>query len=159
MTLKFEKLAVYRKVEVPAGDVLIEEATISDKLFVLDQGTLEVYRADVSIALVSDPGALFGEMSALLDVPHTASVRAVTPCSIYTIEGARKFLDANPEAALPIARLLAERLQHATAYLVDVKRQFAGRTDHFEMVDEVLEALLNAQPQPFNSPDAVRRGQ
>lgn len=159
MTVTFEKLECYPKVEVPAGEVLIEADTISDKLFVLDEGTLEVHRGEISINMISDPGALFGEISALLGVPHTASVRAVTPCSIYVVEGASALLDTNPAFVLPIARLLAERLQLATGYLVDVKRQFAGRTDHFEMVDEVLEALLNAQQHPFRPPGAQKRGQ
>ena len=37
---------------------------------------LEVFRGEVEIARVDEPGAVFGEMSVLLDIPHTTSVRA-----------------------------------------------------------------------------------
>lgn len=158
MLSPLEKLHSYPTVKVQAGEVLIEEAKSSDRMYVLVDGTLEVYRGNVSIAIVDDPGALFGEMSVLLQTPHTANVRAVTNASVHVIERAGAFLLDNPDFALPIARLLAERLQHATTYLVDMKRQFADRSDHFQMVDEVLEALLNTQPQEFTALDDGQRG-
>ena len=44
-----------------------------------------------------------------------------------------------------MARILARRLVDATTYLADFKRQFAHRSDHFAMVDEVLDALVQRQ--------------
>ena len=48
------------------------------RLFVLAAGTVEVLRGDTRVALISDAGAVFGEMSILLNTPHTATVRTVT---------------------------------------------------------------------------------
>ena len=48
-----------------------------------------------------------------------------------------------------MARLLANRLNAATTYLVDLKRQFAGSNDHLGMVGEVLETLIHQQEQDF----------
>ena len=48
-----------------------------------------------------------------------------------------------------VARLLANRLNAATTYLVDLKRQFANHGDHLEMVGEVLETLLHQQERDF----------
>jgi hypothetical protein len=41
--------------------------------------------------------------------------------------------------------ILARRLQDSTTYLADFKRQFGGRSDHFALVDEVLETLVQRQ--------------
>ena len=44
---------------------------------------------------------------------------------------------------------LAQRLNAATTYLVDVKRQKEGNGDHLGMVGEVLEALTVQQSRDF----------
>jgi CRP-like cAMP-binding protein len=132
-----------------AGEVLIGEHGRSGQLFVLAEGMLEVYRDDVEIALIDEPGALFGEMAVLLDRQHTASVRAAGEAVVYVIEDAEAFLADRPALAMPIARLLARRLQNVTSYLVDLKRQFADRSDHLGMVDEVLESLSHEQGEGF----------
>jgi hypothetical protein len=50
-----------------AGQVILTEDGTTDKLSILETGILEVYRGDDSIAMASDPGSVFGEMSVLLD--------------------------------------------------------------------------------------------
>ncbi len=134
------------------GQIVMMENERSDQLVVLAEGHLEVYRDDVSIALVNEPGAIFGEMSVLLNRPHTASVRATTPAKVHIVEDAQAFLLANPACVLPIAYLLARRLHNSTTYLVDMKRQFQDQADHFGMVDEVLESLAHEQDEVF-TPD------
>lgn len=135
--------------DVPAGAVLLREGETSGRLYVLAEGTLEVLRGETAVATVREPGAVFGEMSVLLKRPHTATVRAMTPVSVYAFEDAESFLKSHPEIAFILARLLAERLNGATTYLVDLKRQFEGATSHFSMVGEVLESLLQQQPEEF----------
>ena len=54
-----------------------------------------------------------------------------------------------PTSDLPIARLLARRLQNVTSYLVDLKRQYRDREDHLGMVDEVLDSLAHEQGTGF----------
>jgi CRP/FNR family transcriptional regulator, cyclic AMP receptor protein len=98
---------------------------------------------------VTQPGAVFGEISILLGVPHTASVRAVRPTRAYVVEDGRAFLKSKPEVLLYVGKLLATRLQAATAYLADIKRQFAEHGDHLCMVDEVLDSILQHQDTEF----------
>jgi CRP/FNR family transcriptional regulator, cyclic AMP receptor protein len=135
--------------EVPAGTVLLREGETSGRLYVLAAGILEVLRGDTPVAVIDEPGAVFGEMSVLLKRPHTASVRAATPVSVYVFDHAERFLKSHPEIAFILARLLAERLNGATTYLVDLKRQFEGSSNHLGMVGEVLESLLHQQPAEF----------
>jgi CRP-like cAMP-binding protein len=136
---------------LPSGSALLSEGQTSGQLFVLIEGTVEVLRGDTQVALVSEPGAVFGEMSTLLKIPHTATVRASTPVRVYVFEDAEEFLRAHPAIGFHLARLLAERLNAATTYLVDLKRQFEDHRDHFGMVGEVLESLLHQQRREFTT--------
>ena len=132
-----------------AGDVLLEEGHWSGKLFILVDGEVEVSRGGTGVAVLGEPGSMFGEMSALLELPHTATVRALTDVTVRSPEDAAGFLRAHPELAFHLARVLAQRLNAATTYLVDVKRQYDGRSDHLAMVGEVLEVLTVQQRRVF----------
>ncbi len=132
-----------------AGTVLLAEGASSGRLFVLAEGRIEVLRGDTQIALVSDPGAVFGEMSILLGLPHTATVRAGSAVRVYVFNEAEAFLRARPEIGFLLAKLLAQRLNAATTYLVDLKRQFESHTNHLGMVGEVLESLMQQQDEAF----------
>ncbi len=136
--------------DFPAGTVLITEGDTSGRLYILAEGTVEVLRGDTQVAVIGEPGAVFGEMSVLLNRPHTATVRATTPVKLYIFDDAEGFLKAHPEIAFFLSKLLAQRLAAATTYLVDIKRQFEGKSDHFGMVGEVLETLIHQQPEEFS---------
>lgn len=133
------------------GAILIDEGRWSGRLFVLMDGEVEVLRGGTSVATISDPGSVFGEMSVLLDLPHTATVKARTKVTVRAPEDAAMFLRHHPEIAFYLARLLAQRLNAATTYLVDVKRQYEGRGDHLGMVGEVLEALTVRPARAFTT--------
>jgi len=132
-------------VDLDAGHVLIAEGPTSKVLYILVEGAVEVLRGETRVALIDEPGAVFGEVSALLGRPHSATVRAMTPVRVHRITDAANFLQQRPDIVFHIARILAGRLVDATTYLADLRQQFAGRDDHFGMVDEVLESLVNQQ--------------
>jgi CRP-like cAMP-binding protein len=103
------------------------------------------------VSVIDQPGAVFGELAALLQTPATATVRARGACTFRVCENPLDFLHARPEVALAIAQMLARRLDALTRYLVDVRMQYADRDDHLGMVDVVLESLSHhqgAQPDP-----------
>jgi len=129
------------------GECLIEEGQRVGLLFALVEGSLEILKEGIQVNVVSRPGAILGEMSVLLDNPHMATVRALTPCRIIEVADAVAFLQAHPEINLHLARMLARRLNSLTNYLVDIKQQYQDRADHLGMVDEVLEGLLHHQPR------------
>jgi CRP-like cAMP-binding protein len=127
------------------GEVLLDLGGVGSELYVLVEGELEVSNEQTQIDLQSEPGAVFGEMAVLLGIPHTATVRATTPVRVYVVENGGEFLRSNPAITLFVARLLARRLQGATQYLVDIKRQYEDQEGHLGMVDEVLASLLHQQ--------------
>lgn len=128
-----------------AGTVLLEEGPATGRIYVLATGEIEIAKGEVSVARVAEPGSIFGEISALLDVGHSATVKAASEVTAYEIRDAARFLDTSPELTRAVANLLARRLIDATTYLSDLKQQYANRDDHFGMVDQILEALVNQQ--------------
>ena len=82
--------------QVPAGSVLIQEGSSTGHLFVLIEGQLEVLRGEAVVAVLDEPGAVAGEMSVLLDRPHTATVRTATASTLYEFENAAAFAHPSP---------------------------------------------------------------
>jgi CRP/FNR family transcriptional regulator, cyclic AMP receptor protein len=138
----FEHLPLQR---FDPGQFLIKEGEHHNKLLILVQGGLEVLKGDLRVAISRKPGAVFGEISVLLNVPHTASVKAIEASSCYVLEDPISFLETHPKAALHVSKILARRLDSLTRYLVDVKQQFKDKEGHLSMVDDVLETLLHFQ--------------
>lgn len=129
-----------------AGEVLIEQGDSTGRLFILIEGGVEVIKDGVTVAKAGEPGAIFGDLSALLGVPHTAAVRTVRPSSFHVVADARSFLESHPSVGLHLCRLLARRLDAVNKYLVDVKQQFSGH-DHLAMLDGMLDTLMHRQPR------------
>ncbi len=137
------------EVRLADGDVLIEEGSTPDRLYVLVSGEVVVEHDGVAFARVDTPGAVFGEMSAVLDRPATATVRAAGEVAVRAVADPVGFLSDAPGAALAVLRTTASRLDGLTQYLVDVKRQFADSAGHVGMVDAILDQLVHHQgPKP-----------
>ena len=132
--------------KVAAGTHLVTEGGASGHLYVLKDGKLEVLKGEMVVATLSEPGAVLGEMSVLLGLPHTATVRACSDAVVYEFEDAASLLKQTPEVALLIAKMLAQRLNAANTYLADLKRQYAGHGTHLAMVGEVLQSMINLPP-------------
>src|SRR6476646_3431604 len=90
---------------VCAGTLILHEGSTTGHLFVLIEGKLEVVKGDTVVASIVEPGAVVGEMSILLDQPHTATVRAASDSTIYQFSDAASFLREQPAVALLVARL------------------------------------------------------
>jgi CRP-like cAMP-binding protein len=109
-----------------AGAELLRQGGRFNTLFVLKTGEVEVIRDGALIRAISQPGAIFGEMSVLLEVPHTATVRALSAVEAFRIDNAVAMLEARPAWALQVARLLAQRLADTTAQLVSSQNREMG---------------------------------
>lgn len=110
------------------GDLLIEAGEAGGELYVLESGKLSVLRDGVEIAVLSEPGAMIGEMSVLLGDDHSATVKALEPSEVRVIEQAVAFLERTPIVALAVATLACERLNRTSALLVEMRKQ-AGKSE------------------------------
>ena len=131
---------------VTAGTELVHEGGRTGHLYVLIEGRLEVVKGDTVVAVIAEPGAVLGEMSVLLDQPHTATVRAASDSVVHEIDDAASFLRQQPAVTVLIARMLAQRLNAANSYLADLKRQYAGQGNHLAMVGDLLQSMINLPP-------------
>jgi len=111
--------AALRRDWIAPGMDLIVEGDAGGPLYVLKEGELEVLRNGRHVTTIRTPGAVIGEMSVLLERPHTATVRALTPVDVFVIDDALAVLKAHPDWLLQIARLLARRVDVTTAALTE----------------------------------------
>ena len=133
-----------------AGEDVIRQGDQTGCLFFLMEGTVEILRDGVPVATASEPGVVFGEMSALLEIPHTATVRTIGPCTFCVVPDSRAFLESSPDLSHSVCVLLAQRLNELNKYLVDVKRKFKG-DDQLDVVIKSLEGLLYYHPLRLRS--------
>ena len=140
------------------GAVLIREGEAHGRMFVLVDGALEVVREGTRLTVVDTPGAVLGEMSALLGGAATATVRALRDSRLRRSDDPLEFLDAHPSATRTVATMLARRLETMTGYLLDLRRQYGDR-DNLGMVAVVLDSLRHdlvhdGEPGSEREPDA-----
>ena len=84
------------------GETVIVDGSTTDRLLILKKGNVAIVKEDTEIAKVAEPGAVFGELSVLLNQPHTADVRALET-SQFHIANATTFFEQNPMAVLYVA--------------------------------------------------------
>ena len=65
-----------------AGEVLLAEGPATNRMYILAAGGVEVLRGGTQITEIASPGAIFGEIAALLGGNHTATVRALGDVSV-----------------------------------------------------------------------------
>jgi len=104
------------------GETLLNAGSKTGLLLILKKGTVAIFRDGIEMAKVTEPGAVFGELSALLDQPHTADVRALETTQFH-VANADALLVQNPVALLYVAAVLARRLDSANRTLIELKRQ------------------------------------
>jgi len=127
---------------VPAGETLIHEGVRADRLYMIASGAFDIVRGGVRVVEIRTPGAFLGEMSAVLGSAPTASVVATENARVHVVDHASSAVRADPELVLAIAQLLAHRLSALTAYLVDIKQQYADSDSHLGLMDQVLASLM-----------------
>ncbi len=109
-------LAAGKELAFNAGDVIIREGDFDTCAYHIISGHVEVYRnsgtREVVLARLG-PDQFFGEMNLVLEATRAASVRAVETCKVRVItqETFNQLLKKDPESALPILRVLFERLR------------------------------------------------
>jgi CRP/FNR family cyclic AMP-dependent transcriptional regulator len=133
-----------------AGEAVLTAGSKSGRLLILKRGAVAILKGSIEIARVKEPGAVIGEISALLDRPHTADVRTLEHSEFYIADAA--LLGNDPVAVRHVARILAQRLVAADEGLVELKNQLQaghspkslskliGRIEGILMLDTFAEA-------------------
>jgi CRP/FNR family transcriptional regulator, cyclic AMP receptor protein len=128
---------------VDAGETIIGLGDADPALFVLVSGELEVRREGATLARLSEPGSIVGELSLLLGTPASADVVAVGPSVVRRVDDAEQLFRDVPEFGQHLAITLAGRLHRVTTFLGDLQEQFADRPGTLGLVPTVLKGLLS----------------
>jgi CRP-like cAMP-binding protein len=102
-----------------AGETVFAEGTKTGRLLILKSGAVSIFKGDIEFAQVTEPGAVFGELSALLDQPHSADVVAVETSEFHVADAATLLQD--PTALLYVTMVLARRIDAANQGLLQLK--------------------------------------
>ncbi len=140
-----KRLATLPLTTYDAGTTVFAEGTKTGRLLILKIGLVSVVKGGTEIAQVAEPGVIFGELSALLDQPHTADVRTVETSQFHVADAAA-LLGQDPVALLYIATALARRLNDANQAFLVLKNQLEAG-DPPGLIDktvERIEGLLSA---------------
>jgi CRP/FNR family transcriptional regulator, cyclic AMP receptor protein len=134
-----ERLAAFPLTTYQAGENVFVAGSKTDRLMFLRKGAVAIVKEAIEIAKVTEPGAVFGELSALLDQPHTADVRALET-SEFHVANADALLAQDPITLLYVAAVLARRLDGANQALIELKRHLqAGQ--HGSLVGKAIEKM------------------
>ena len=145
------------EVTLAAGDMVVREGEPGGAVWVLVTGALDVRKGGQLVNTITEPGALIGEMSILLDSPYGATVAATAPSRLRHAADGHAFLASDPAVTTLLAIGLAERLNFVTTYLADLKHQY-GDAPGLSMIPEVLQKLAGrrgpiARPGSQRDPD------
>jgi CRP/FNR family cyclic AMP-dependent transcriptional regulator len=127
-----------------AGQTIFTAGSRTGLLLILKKGAVAIIKDTIEVAEVAEPGAVFGELSALLGRPHTWEVRALETSQFHVADAATLMQD--PISLIYIATILARRLDIADQTLVELKSQLqAGQPSNvLGKTVEKIEILLSA---------------
>ena len=74
--------------EIPAGAAIVRQGEEGDRFYVVLSGMLNVTQEAIGDRRILRPGDFFGEVALAMNVPRTASVRAVTPAVVASCDRA-----------------------------------------------------------------------
>jgi CRP/FNR family cyclic AMP-dependent transcriptional regulator len=101
------------------GQALMHEGQVPDRVLLLRSGLVKVYRTTPTgkevVLAVRGTGELVGELAAIDDSPHSASIVALERVEALVVStGAfRRFLTDHPAVSLVLLRMLSRRLRDA----------------------------------------------
>jgi CRP-like cAMP-binding protein len=113
------RLAALPLVSFAAGDIVFAEGTKTGRLLILKSGAVSIMKENIEFAQVSEPGAVFGELSALLDAPHSADVVALEDSEFHAADAGTLLQD--PVALSYVTVVLARRIDAANQALLQLK--------------------------------------
>jgi len=72
--------------EVPPGRQVVREGETGERFYLILSGIFAVSQEDLGPRRVLQPGDYFGEVALAMNVPRTASVRALTPAVVASCD-------------------------------------------------------------------------
>jgi hypothetical protein len=140
----------YRK-RLKTSDVLFREDDIGDAFYIILSGSVEVFVAKINKYLTTlQAGQFFGELSLMLGIPRTATVKATEETLLFVInnKGFEKLLQQHPDLAEVIVQELGKHQEELAVRQQELRELglLDAAEDDTNIVDWVrkrLEKLFN----------------
>ena len=129
------------------GDGIIEEGTLGDCAYIIEQGSVEVSKltphGEKQVLGVLEKSEIFGEMGLIDGLPRCATVTALENCvmSVCSRETFNSLADHNPESLLPIFKVLVRRLR-STLSLVGALQKVIGNDNENESLNVIYQTMV-----------------
>lgn len=117
-------MSPYKKHTLKKGNILFKEGSFSDCAYIIESGALEVSKTDgnggKAIVAKLRKNDIVGEMGLIDGQPRSATVTAIydTVITIITREQFETLSRRNPNALMPIMKVLAQRLRDSLSKIV-----------------------------------------
>ena len=93
------------------GETISKEGEKSRGLIILVEGVIGIFKGDKKIAEFNKEGTILGELSMILNLPHTATIKAISDARVMIIGGSLEdIIKQYPAYSVKIMKSLAERL-------------------------------------------------
>jgi CRP/FNR family transcriptional regulator, cyclic AMP receptor protein len=110
------------------GEVFFAPQERGEKLFILEEGRVRIYRNSTSLQgqeitlAVAEEGTIFGEMALTAQRLREAYARALEPSIVVSLkrEDLEELILSSPEVGLRLVHLLSERLRQCETLLKDI---------------------------------------
>jgi signal transduction histidine kinase len=122
-------LAQCREEEAEPGELLVREGDAADKFYILLEGQVEIWKDHgtpyADQLAVRGPGACFGEMALIDELPRSATVRTTTRVRVVTLAKPhfRHVIEQNPAVALLIMKTVSHLVRLSNDAFQDGLRQ------------------------------------
>ena len=93
------------------GQIVLKEGNTDRDAYIIEHGECEVIKNEEVIATLG-PNEIFGELGWLQHIPRSATVKAVSDCTLRVIkeEEASLFMEHNPKALIPVLKIVCIRM-------------------------------------------------
>lgn len=104
------------------GVIIFHQGMPGQALYVIESGSVRIFSLseagqEISVNIYG-PGEIFGELSLLDGLPHSASAAAMEPTTVWMLfrDDFRRALEETPSMAIGIIEVLSARLRQTTSY-------------------------------------------
>jgi HAMP domain-containing protein len=133
---------------ISARECVFRQGDAGDAFYVILLGTVEIYAEQLGQRLrLMSSGEFFGELSLLLGIPRTATVRAIENVQLFLIDrdGLQGLLQNNP----PLADRIADNLEQYQEELKQ-RQELLGQDDRESFVEQPMKWIRSRMKQLFH---------
>jgi len=95
--------------------VVATEGYKDERLFILVDGRIAIFKGNLKVAEFHEPGTIVGEIAIILKHPRTATIKTLEDTNLIVVEATiEELIRTMPDIALKIMKNLAERLANTT---------------------------------------------